>query len=232
MRSQSRANPGRWFNVKPSKERKRPRLTIATGLANLVASSARFAPTVRAARFQPSPLEARRLCNTPSEAGSKSPCFACPLPRSVRAPRSHNPAAPAAVLATTKNHYPVRAMRLGLSNPQSRHGTASRTPRSRAALLEPEAALAAEAISTALGLPSASAAGVPPTALSSSPAAGFWGRAFPVMSVRTVRRPPPELLEAFPGPVPAVFRAAVAPVRTGAPTDVSEAGPRQNSSGE
>ena len=72
---------------------------------------------------------------------------------------SHNPAAPAAVLATTKNHYPFRAMRLGLSNPQSRHGTASRTPRSRAALLEPAAALAEEAISTALGLPSASAAG-------------------------------------------------------------------------
>jgi hypothetical protein len=52
------------------------------------------------------------------------------------------------------------------------------------------------------------------------------------MSVRTVPRQPLELVEALPGLVPAVFRAAVAPVRTGDPMDVPEAGPRQNSSGE
>jgi hypothetical protein len=43
------------------------------------------------------------------------------------------------------------------------------------------------------------------------------------------RRQPPELLVAFPGPVPVIFRAAVVPVRIDDLMDVSEAGPHQNS---
>lgn len=132
-------------------------------------------------------------------------------------------------MAMTKNRSPVRAMRLGLLNPQSRHGTSSLSPRSRAAVLE---RAAAAAVLTAHGLPSASAAGAASAVLLSLPAAGFWGRAFLVMSIRTVPRQPLELVEALPGLVLAVFRAAVALARTGAPTDAPEPGPRQNSSGE
>ena len=55
---------------------------------------------------------------------------------------------------------------------------------------------------------------------------------FPVMSVQTVSQQLLELEKALPGPVPAILRAAAVPFHMGAPTDVLEAGPPQNSSGE